>query len=133
MKRTIYWTTTGILALGLIGGGVVELARYQPAIAAIEHLGYPAYFLTIIAAWKVLGALALLAPGFPRLKEWAYAGVFFNMTGAAISHAVCHTPAWNIGVTLGFAALAVASWALRPQSRKLGILFSREARESERI
>jgi uncharacterized membrane protein YphA (DoxX/SURF4 family) len=131
MKRTIYWTTTGILALGLFGGGAVELTHYQPAIAGMARLGYPAYFLTIIAAWKVLGALALLAPGFPRLKEWAYAGVFFNMTGAAISHAVCHTPAWNIAVTLGFAALAVASWALRPESRKLGVLFSAKTRESE--
>lgn len=96
MKATSYWTTTGILALALLAGG----------------------------GWKVLGGVALLAPRFPRLKEWAYAGVFFNMTGAAVSHRVCRDPAWHIIVTLGFAALAVASWAARPASRRVEGLFA---------
>jgi uncharacterized membrane protein YphA (DoxX/SURF4 family) len=81
MKAMGYWTTPGILAL--LAGGAAELAHYRPTIDGIVHLGYPVYFVTIIGVWKVLGALALLAPGFPRLKEWAYAGIFFNMTGAA--------------------------------------------------
>lgn len=132
-KMAGYWTTTGLLALGLIGGGGAELARYRPTVVGIEHLGYPVYFITIIAAWKVLGGMALLVPGFARLKEWAYAGVFFVMTGAAMSHVIRHDPAWHIFVTLGFAALAVASWALRPASRTLGILFAANARGGERI
>lgn len=119
MKAMGYWTATGILALALLGGGGAELARYQPTVEGIAHLGYPVYFVMIIGTWKVLGGAALLAPGFARLKEWAYAGVFFNMTGAAISHAVCRDAAWHIVVTLGFAALAVASWAMRPGSRKI--------------
>ena len=85
------------------------------------HLGYPVYFITILGFWKVLGAIALLAPRFPRLKEWAYAGIFFEMTGAAASHAVRGDAAWHVVVTLGFAVLAVVSWALRPPSRTLGL------------
>lgn len=93
----------------------------------MAHLGYPAYFITIIGAWKILATIALLLPGFPRLKEWAYAGIFFNMTGAAISHAVVGEPAWHIAVTLSFAALDVISWATRPQGRVLGTLRLRTA------
>lgn len=124
MKAMSYWTTTGILALALLAGGGAELARYQPTVEGIVHLGYPVYFVMIIGTWKVLGGVALLAPQFPRLKEWAYAGVFFNMTGAAVSHAVCRDAAWDIIVTLGFAVLAVASWATRPPSRTVEGLFS---------
>src|SRR5262249_18877024 len=85
-----------------------------------RQLGYPVYFVMILGFWKLLGSLALVVPGLPRVKEWAYAGIFFNMTGAAVSHLVCHDAAWHVGVTLGLAALAVASWALRPASRTLG-------------
>ena len=67
-------------------GCVAELIRVPATIEGMEALGYPAYFVTIIGVWKVLGSVALLAPGFPRLKEWAYAGIFFNMTGACASH-----------------------------------------------
>lgn len=82
-------------------------------------LGYPLYFMTILAVWKVLGSIALLVPRFPRLKEWAYAGIFFNMTGAALSHAVCGDASWHVMYTSFLALLTLASWALRPQSRKL--------------
>ncbi|HVU26491.1 MAG TPA: DoxX family protein [Verrucomicrobiae bacterium] len=118
-KVIVYWATTTILALAIFSGGVAELARQRDTVAGMVHLGYPLYFVTIIGYWKVLGTVALLVPRFPRVKEWAYAGIFFNMTGAAVSHAVCGDAAWHIAVTLGFAALAVISWALRPQSRKL--------------
>jgi uncharacterized membrane protein len=118
-----YWLTTAFLAFALLSGGVAELARRRENVEGMMHLGYPLYFITIIGVWKVLRALALLVPRFPRLKEWAYAGIFFNMTGAAVSHAVCGDAAWHVIVTLVFAALAVVSWALRPQRRTLGALF----------
>ena len=73
--------------------------------------------------WKVLGGIALLAPRFPRLKEWAYAGAFFDLTGAAASHVVCGSATWRVVMTVVLAALALISWALRPPSRTLGILF----------
>jgi uncharacterized membrane protein len=118
-KAITYWATTIILALAMFSGGVAELARQRDTIAGMVHLGYPLYFVTIIGCWKVLGTVALLVPRFPRVKEWAYAGIFFNMTGAAVSHMVCGDAMWHIAVTLGFAALAVVSWALRPPSRRL--------------
>jgi uncharacterized membrane protein YphA (DoxX/SURF4 family) len=123
-KAIVYWATTIILALAMFSGGVAELVRQRDTVAGMVHLGYPLYFITIIGCWKVLGTIALLVPRFPRVKEWAYAGIFFNMTGAAISHAACGDAAWHVIVTLAFAVLAVASWALRPSTRRLDNLSS---------
>src|SRR4051794_27013175 len=107
-----YWTATVILAFVLLSGGAAELARQRDTVAGMVLLGYPVYFVTILGAWKVLGGVALLAPRFPRLKEWAYAGIFFNMTGATASHAACGDYgkyAFHLIVPLIFAALAVVS------------------------
>ena len=93
------------------------------------------YFLTIIVVWKVLGAIAILVPGFARLKEWTYAGIFFNVTGAAASHWAVGdygVYAFHVLVNLFVAALVVASWALRPQSRTLGVFFPAKTREPSR-
>jgi uncharacterized membrane protein YphA (DoxX/SURF4 family) len=117
-----YWVTTGLIAAALLFGGAVDVAHPPSAVAFLAHLGYPAYFAMLIGTWKVLGGVALLAPRLPRLKEWAYAGVFFDLTGAAISHAASGDPAPRVLVPLVLTALAVASWSLRPQSRKLGIV-----------
>jgi uncharacterized membrane protein YphA (DoxX/SURF4 family) len=109
-KTIGYWVTTAILLFAMLSGGIAELMHRPETIEGMKQLGYPVYFVMILGFWKVLGSVALLAPGFPRLKEWAYAGIFFNMTGAAVSHAVCGDAAWHVVVTVGFAALAVASW-----------------------
>src|SRR5215467_670000 len=86
-SRTIaYWVTTALVAAELAVGGVWDIMRIPYVRTVIEHLGYPSYFLVILGLWKVLGAAALLVPRFPRLKEWAYAGTFFNYTGALASH-----------------------------------------------
>ena len=121
-KMITYWTTTVLLALALLSGGLAELARVPQTVDGIVHLGFPVYFVTLIGFWKVLGGTAILLPGFPRLKEWAYAGIFFNMTGAAVSHAASRDAAWHVFVTLLLAVLAVVSWAFRPPSRTLGVL-----------
>ena len=118
-----YWATTALIAFAVLSGGAAELARRPDNVEGLVHLGYPVYFATIIGFWKVLGGMTVLVPGFPRLKEWAYAGIFFNMTGAAASHAVSGDAAWHVVVTGSLAVLAVASWALRPQGRTLGVLF----------
>ncbi|MFN0220947.1 DoxX family protein [Paenibacillus sp. KR2-11] len=104
----------------LAGNG--DLTNQWGTLETVEILGYPVYFLTVIGVWKVLGAIAILVPGLPRMKEWAYAGIFFEMTGAAASHAFVGdygAYAYHILTTLGFATLALVSWALRPKSRKL--------------
>ena len=123
MKAIGYWTTTAIIAFVLLSGGAAELAHRRETIEGMAHLGYPLYFTMILGFWKLLGGIALLAPRFPRLKEWAYAGAFFDLTGAAVSHAARGDDTAHLIWPLVFAALVVISWALRPQSRALGTLF----------
>jgi len=124
-----YWATTAILAFLWRAGGAADLAHREETVEGMVHLGYPLYFVTILGFWKVLGAIALLAPRFPRLKEWAYAGTFFELTGAVASHAASGDSAGHLIWPGFFAVCAVASWALRPQSRTLGVLFPATAWE----
>lgn len=126
-KSIAYWTTTILVALPIGSGGVAQVARLQGTVDGFVHiLGYPLYFVTILGVWKVLGAIAILVPRFPRLKEWAYAGIFFDLTGAAASSVgvgIYGAYAFHILAPLLLAVLAVASWALRPESRRIGILI----------
>jgi uncharacterized membrane protein YphA (DoxX/SURF4 family) len=128
-KSISYWVITGMVAFFIGSGGVAELARVPGNIEGLVHLGYPAYFATIIGFWKVLGAIAILVPRFPRLKEWAYAGIFFNMTGAAATVVFVGAAPWHMIVDLVLTALTVASWALRPPSRRLEGGFYKFAEE----
>jgi DoxX-like family len=118
--RTIaYWFFTVILAWEMVAGSMWDLLRIEYVRSVFAHLGYPAYMLSILGVWKLPCALALLVPRFPRLKEWAYAGAFFNYTGAAASHIfVGDGPAKWVG-PLVFALFTLASWALRPPDRRL--------------
>ena len=114
-----YWVSTAVVAAPLVLGGAIDAAAPPGAIAFLAHLGYPAYFASIIGVWKVLGGIAILAPRFPRLKEWAYAGIVFDLSGAAVSHAAVGDGARFVLTPLILTALAVASWSLRPSTRKL--------------
>jgi uncharacterized membrane protein YphA (DoxX/SURF4 family) len=114
-----YVVTTALLAITLAVAGALELARWAPIVDEAIRLGYPAYLETILGTWKLLGALAIVAPALPRLKEWAYAGIMFDLTGASISHAVAGSGAVKIATPLALLALAFASWALRPEGRRL--------------
>jgi uncharacterized membrane protein len=114
-----YWVVTGLVAFAFIVGGVMDLAGGAQIREGMAHLGYPAYVAVILGVWKLLGAAALLAPRFPRLKEWAYAGMFFDLSGAAISHATVGDAAGKVLVPVILAGLMAASWALRPESRVL--------------
>jgi hypothetical protein len=113
-RKIGFWVCTIIVAFSMISGGIAELAGAKSTIDGIIVLGYPAYFPRIIGFWKVLGGMCIVLPRLTVPKEWAYAGIFFNMTGAAVSNALCGTAAWHVPVNLTLAALAVASWALRP-------------------
>lgn len=103
----------------LVIGGTLGITHAAQMMGPLRHLGYPDYFATISGIWKILGAVALTAPGFPRLKEWAYAGFFFELTAAAASHAAVGDGLSDIAPPLFFLALVIASWALRPASRRL--------------
>jgi uncharacterized membrane protein YphA (DoxX/SURF4 family) len=129
-KAIGYWATTIFVALELLAGGVTDLVHGpqalvagQPVVAVITQLGYPVYVLTILGGWKLLGAVALLIPRFPRLKEWAYAGTFLEGAGVGVSLWVSGADVGTVSFPLLVAAAALASWALRPQNRTLGVLF----------
>jgi uncharacterized membrane protein YphA (DoxX/SURF4 family) len=81
-----FWLTTGIIALETGVGAIWDLDKITFVRTVMVQLGYPEYILGIMGIWKVLGVIALLMPGFPRLKEWVYAGLFFIYSGAFASH-----------------------------------------------
>jgi hypothetical protein len=126
-KNIAYWTTTGLIAFFIGGGGAGQIAQYlSNPHGVVPVLGYPLYFFAILGFWKVLGAIAILVPRYPRLKEWAYAGIFFDLTGAVASVAavgVYGAYAFHILAPLILTGVTVASWALRPESRVIGVLF----------
>jgi hypothetical protein len=112
--------TTGLVVFELALGGAWDIMRVPQVRDLIEHLGYPPYFLLILGVWKLLGAAALAVPGFPRLKEWAYAGVVFDLTGAVASILISGLgSAGTLAYPLVMLGVAGASWALRPPSRRL--------------
>ncbi len=118
-NKIIYWICTLWLALGMTATGGVQLFKGktgQGGVDMIEQLGYPIYFLTILGVWKMLGVIAILIPKFPLLKEWAYAGFFFAMTGAIISHVAAGTPN-EIFPSLLLLVLTILSRYFRPLSR----------------
>ena len=129
-KMIGYWTTTIIVTLELLVGGVTDLIHGRellfvgdPVVLVLAHLGYPLYLLSILGVWRLLGAIALLVPRFPRLKEWAYAGTFFVYIMAAVSWAASGGGLGDLIGPLVFAMLTLASWALRPPSRTLGVIL----------
>jgi uncharacterized membrane protein len=116
--KIIYWVATGWLALGMTATGIVQLIKNETEVNSFSHLGYPDYLLSILGIWKILGVIAVLVPKLPVLKEWAYAGFFFAMSGALISHI-----AVNDAVKEGFGPallliLTGVSWYMRPPDRK---------------
>ncbi|MFK7697236.1 DoxX family protein [Paenibacillus sp. HJGM_3] len=117
-----YWTVTIILAFSITLSGIGQLMRYGGNVDLVTDIGFPLYVTNILGAWKLLGVIAIVIPGFPRLKEWAYSGIFFLMTGAALSHVFANDygdGGFHIILPLFYAALGIASWALRPKSRRL--------------
>ncbi|GIO54515.1 MULTISPECIES: DoxX family protein [Paenibacillus] len=121
-KTAAYWTVTIILAFSIALSGIGQLMRLGGNVDLVTHIGFPLYITYILGTWKLLGILAIVIPGFPRLKEWAYSGIFFLMTGAALSHVFAHdygVGGFNVILPLFYAALGMASWALRPKSRRL--------------
>jgi hypothetical protein len=122
----IYWIATIWLALGMISTGVMQLSRARsegalapPGVYGITHLGYPVYLLTILGICKILGVFALLVPKFPLLKEWAYAGFFFIMSGAIFSHIAVGDPINENIPSLLLLLLTVVSWYFRAAHRKI--------------
>jgi len=104
----------------MTSSAVVQLLRVPEGVQSVTHLGYPAYLLTILGVWKILGVVTILAPQFPILKEWAYAGFFFVASGALVSHITMGDPIGEIFPAILLLVLTVVSWYFRPESRKVG-------------
>lgn len=121
-NKIIYWISTIWLALGMLSTGTVQLFKVQAGAGGVDiitHLGYPIYLLTLLGVWKILGVVAVLIPKFSLLKEWAYAGFFFAMSGAVFSHIASGDTMNEIFPSLLLLILTVVSWYFRPADRKI--------------
>ncbi|MEQ8361963.1 MAG: DoxX family protein [Cyclobacteriaceae bacterium] len=119
-NKIIYWVATLWLSLGMVSTGIVQLIKIEEEIElVINKLGYPVYFLTLLGVWKLLGVVAVLIPKFPLLKEWAYAGFFFAMSGAVFSHMAIGSEAIDYFGPVLLIVLTVVSWYFRPADRKV--------------
>jgi uncharacterized membrane protein YphA (DoxX/SURF4 family) len=117
--KIIYWVSTSWLALGMLSTGLVQLLKVEEEVNNLTQLGYPHYFLTILGSWKLLGVVALLIPRFALLKEWAYAGFFFAMSGATFSRIASGDPVNELFPSLLLLILTVVSWYFRSADRKV--------------
>jgi len=118
-NKIIYWVATGLLSVGMFSSGIMQIMHAKELEEIMVHLGYPTYLMYILGVWKILGVIAILLPGFKLVKEWAYAGLFFTMTGALVSHLVLGDEGKAILGPLFQTFFIVLSWYFRPASRKL--------------
>jgi len=118
-NKIIYWIATLWLALGMTSTGIVQFIKMKEEVDLFNRLGYPLYFLTILGIWKLLGVIAVLIPKFPLLKEWAYAGFFFAMSGAVLSHLASGSGPMDYFGPVLLIVLTVTSWYFRPADRKV--------------
>lgn len=118
-NKIIYWVSTAWLSLGMLSTGVVQLIKMDEEVIRLRELGYSDYVLTILGVWKMLGVIAILIPKFPLVKEWAYAGFFFMMSGAIFSHMASGDAAKEFFGPSLLLVLTVVSWYFRPAERKL--------------
>ncbi|WP_224998760.1 DoxX family protein [Cesiribacter sp. SM1] len=118
-NKIIYWVATAWLALGMLSTGIVQLLKMEEEADNITKLGYPPYLLSLLGIWKILGVVAVLIPKFPLLKEWAYAGFFFAMSGATFSRMAAGDSLNEAFPSLLLLILTVVSWYFRPADRKI--------------
>src|SRR5690554_5326411 len=121
-NKIIYWAATIWMAVAFLIGGVAQLARVEQAVNSLDNLGFPHYFLSILGVWKILGVIAILLPKTPLLKEWAYAGFFFVITGAIITHITMGDPAIEIATRVFLLIIIIVSWFYRPQDKKINLV-----------
>ncbi|MEV6769589.1 DoxX family protein [Nocardia sp. NPDC051030] len=116
-RALAYWIATLLVIAELVVGGIWDILRIPYVRDLMPHLGYPTYFLVLLGIWKLLGAVALLLPGRPVVKEWAYAGVFFVYSGAIVSHLTAGYARGTVGVLVVLIALTITSWVTGRPSR----------------
>jgi uncharacterized membrane protein YphA (DoxX/SURF4 family) len=117
-NKIVYWVSTILIVLGMLPGGIGQIFHAKWSLDLFRTLGYPLYLLPVIGTWKVLGSIVLLIPKFPLVKEWAYAGFFFAMSGAVFSH-IASDDSLRASSPLVLLILIVVSWYFRPADRKI--------------
>lgn len=117
--KIIFWVATVWLSVAMIASGIQQIFEISGFVDIMEKLEYPTYFSVILGIWKILGVVAILIPKFPLLKEWAYAGFFFVMSGAFFSHLAVGDGAAELFAPIFLVVLTVVSWYFRPSDRKL--------------
>ena len=118
-KLITYWVATALLSVGMSGSGIAQLMRAKEMVGILANLGYPLYLMSILGTWKILGVIAILLPGFKLVKEWAYAGLFFTMTGALVSHLIMGDSGKAVIGPAAQTIFIVLSWYCRPANRKI--------------
>jgi hypothetical protein len=118
-QKIAYWIVTGLLSFGMLLGGTGQILRLQPNVEGFKHIGFPEYVLPILGTWKVLAIFVILMPKYLLVKEWAYAGLFFLLSGGVVSHFASGDGISETLPVFVFMCLTVASWYLRPDERKL--------------
>lgn len=121
-NKIIYWVATVWLASAMLASGIQQLLHTKSFVDIVIPLGYPMYFLTLLGIWKILGVIAILVPGFKLVKEWAYAGFFFVMSGALFSHIAAGSAAVEAIPASVLIVMTVLSWYFRPEHRKLNAI-----------
>jgi uncharacterized membrane protein len=118
-KKTTYWVSTIFLSFGMLAGGIQQMLQIGGYNEIVTQLGYPLYLLSILGTWKILGVIAILIPKKALLKEWAYAGFFFAMSGATISHLAVGQTTIEAMPSIILLLVTIASWYFRPNDRKI--------------
>ncbi len=118
-NKIIYWVATVFLAIGMTAGGVQQMLQVGGYNEIVTQLGYPLYLLSILGVWKILGVITILLPKLPLLKEWAYAGFFFAMSGAFLSHVIVGQAFSEAIPSLILLSVTLLSWYFRPAGRKI--------------
>jgi hypothetical protein len=119
MQNVAYWVITGLVAFFIGSGGLAYAMQVPDVVQGVVALGFPVHFVVLLGVWKVLGSITILVPGLPLVKEWAYAGIMFDLTGAAAATVATGGEWWHAAAPLSIALLVATSWALRASSRRL--------------
>lgn len=120
-KKIGYWVSLVLFSLAMGFGGVADLMKNPEIMDSLKKLGYPEYLAMILGFWKIAGVVAILLPRLSLVKEWAYAGFFFDLSGASISHVMIQDELAKAVIPMVILAIGGCSWWLRPASRRLGI------------
>ncbi len=117
--RVAYWICTTLVVFLIGSGGLAYALQVSDVVQGVVALGFPVYFVVLLGVWKVLGSIAIVLPRLPLVKEWAYAGIMIDLTGASVASFATSAELWHVAAPLSVAVLLAASWALRPESRRL--------------